>query len=459
MMGVPGGYGADEVDGGAAGWSPDELSEPTGRYVVTLVDDLVGDEEAMRAALRSVAGVSDMVPASELSESAVELQVGESDAVLFPDLGVAVVAGEQGSRLESLTVAAAEDERIEAVEPERTVHALQQPGVLAAEYLRGYRDAAAELYEHANGHDGGGVAVVEAAPLFADTPALTWGLQATGVATSPFSGQGVPIAMLDTGFDQHHPDFAGRPLTSRSFIPNQVVQDGHGHGTHVTGTSSGPQRPPTGVRRYGIACNDNIVIGKVLNNHGTGIDAQILAGIEWALTNRCLVVSLSLAADVHTVSQMYEAVGRRALAQGCLIVAAAGNRANRSQGNVGFVGVPANSPSIMAVGAVDTQLRIANFSVRSNPMVGGQVDIVGPGVDVFSSWSTTSPPIRLPDPAHRSINGTSMATPHVAAIAALWSQATGATGSALWALLARTAQRLPLPSVDVGAGLAQAPQR
>ncbi|HEV7452831.1 MAG TPA: S8 family serine peptidase [Pseudonocardiaceae bacterium] len=452
MINFPGEYGAGQFSGANGAMS--EHSEPTGRYVVVFADNVLGDESASTAALQSIAGVSNVLSARDFRDGGINIEEArDADATLFPTIGVAVVAGDP-DRLASLTAAVGGDDRIEAVEPERILHALSQPGMLAADYLRGYRDAAVELYQHANGGSNGAGTAVDVAAQFVDTPAFTWGLQATKVATSGRTGQGVGVAILDTGFDLRHPDFVGRRITSKSFVPKQAPQDGHGHGTHCTGASSGPQRPPGGSRRYGIAFNDNIFIGKVLSDQGSGADGGILAGIEWALTNRCRVISMSLGADIHQVNPVYEKVGQRALAGGCLIIAAAGNNARRSQGNFGFVGVPANSQSIMAVGAVDAQLSIANFSVRSNPVTGGQVDIVGPGVAVYSSWSTTSSsPGR-----YNTISGTSMATPHVAGIAALHSEATGATGSALWGQLVRTAQQLPLPSVDVGAGLVQAPQ-
>lgn len=441
---------------GDLGWvpagDPEELGAPTGRYVVVLSDEVWGDESATVEALRSVTGASNVASTKDFETGALDVeQATSADAMLFSELGVAVFSAAP-EQVESIIASADADSRVEAVEPEQILHALTQPQALTAEYLQGFRDATEQLWEQASGNGGAVQTAVEPLVQFVDTPSFTWGLQATGVAQSWHSGQGTWVAVLDTGFDLQHPDFRGRAISGRSFVAGQTVQDGHGHGTHCTGTACGPQRPPNppGSRRYGVSYGSHILVGKVLSNQGTGTDTGILAGIDWALANGARVISISLGADIRQVSQRYEAVGRRALARGSLIVAAAGNNANRAQGNFGFVGVPANSPSIMAVGAVDSQLRIANFSARSNPVPGGQVDLVGPGVNVYSSWPMTR--------RYHTLSGTSMATPHVAGIAALWSQRTGATGAALWSLLVRNAQRLPLLSIDVGAGLVQAPQ-
>jgi subtilisin len=425
----------------------DRVAATTGRYVVVMSDEVHGDQAAVADALRSVAGVSSIASTSDFQASALDVsQARTADATVFAELGIAVMAADPG-RMASISAAAAQDRRIVAIEPERILYAIIGDPTLSVDYLRGYRDAVTHLYEEATG--GSGETALEAAARFADTSEFTWGLQATGVSASSRSGQGVSVAVLDTGFDLGHPDFAGRGITAQSFVPGEPPQDGHGHGTHCVGTSCGPARP-SGSRRYGVAHNANIFVGKVLSNQGSGADSSILAGMSWAIANGCRVISMSLGADIRTVSQAYEAVGRRALNAGTLIVAAAGNNAKRSFGDPGFVGVPANSPSIMAVGAVDSELDIANFSARSNPVEGGQVDIAGPGVAVYSSWP-------MPKRYH-TINGTSMATPHVAGIAALWSEATGATGAALWSAVVQAATRLSLPSVDVGAGLTQAPQ-
>src|SRR5262249_25853002 len=295
-------------------------------------------------------------------------------------------------------------------------------------------------------------ALPEVEAAFVDTAQATWGLQATRVVNSRFSGRRVRVAVLDTGFDFQHPDFNGRAIVQQSFVPGQTPQDGFGHGTHCIGTAMGPLRPPVG-RRYGCAYGADIFVGKVLNNQGSGNDQGILAGINWAITNQCRVISMSLGAPVQVgepFSPIYEAAAQRALSRGTLIIAAAGNESRRSQGIFRPVGRPANCPSIMAVGALDSQLRIADFSCRGINANGGAVDIAAPGVAVYSSW---------PMPArYNTISGTSMATPHVSGIAALWSEARGgASGAAPWHLLSRTARRPMLPAPDRGAGVVAGP--
>jgi subtilisin family serine protease len=257
-----------------------------------------------------------------------------------------------------------------------------------------------------------------------------------------------------------HPDFLGRMIVSQSFVQGVTVQDIHGHGTHCVGTACGAQA--AGGRRYGVAFGAQIFVGKVFNNaqpRPQASTANVIAGLEWAITNGCRVASLSLGVPINQKIMQYEVPIRRALNAGTLVVVAAGNNANRPglsgfdpvrPPTNGFVEPPANADASMAVAAVDNELRIASFSGRSSQVtgVGGIVNIAAPGVAVFSS---------VPG-GHRFFNGTSMATPHVAGIAALLAQATGESGVALWNRLIQTARPLSLPSTDVGAGLVQAPQ-
>jgi subtilisin len=419
-------------------------AELTGRFVVVLSDEIHGDDTAVEATLRSVTSVSSIASTRDYGADGLDVQQATAaDATVFAELGVAVVSIAP-DQVDAVSVAAEGDRRVLAIEPERILHVIG----LSGDYLRGYRDAASHLYIESAGDQRPAQEAAAKAAL-TDTTAATWGLIGTLVPSSPYTGQGVALAVLDTGFELNHPDFAGRQITAQSFVPNVSAEDGHGHGTHCVGTASGVAHPPVGPR-YGVAAEAAILVGKVLDDTGSGTDTNILAGISWAIANGARVISMSLGADVPTVSVAYETAGQRALAAGTLIVAAAGNNANRRFGGSGFVGIPANSPSIMAVAAVDSQLLIADFSASSDPVDGGQVDIAGPGVRVYSSWPM---PRR-----YNTISGTSMATPHVAGLAALWSQSSGATGAALWAKVVQAASRLDIPSVDVGAGLAQAPQ-
>jgi subtilisin family serine protease len=412
----------------------------TGRQVVVLARR-PGRTNPARV-LASIAGFSNVVRSKDFESQAVSMsEVADADATVFEELGIAVVSSDPDQR-SALMAAAEEGDVVLSVEPELIHHAL----TVTADYTRGYHDGVSDLYDRLSG-DNGSSATASAAALV-DTDQFTWGLQATRVPTTTRTGRGVRVAVLDTGFDINHPDFAGRTVTTQSFIDGEDIQDAHGHGTHCIGTSCGPAKPGV-TRRYGVACEAQIFAGKVLSNSGSGSDRGILAGINWALANGCAVVSMSLGADLATPSVAYETVGRRALDRGTLIVAAAGNNALRP-GNVGFVGVPANSPSIMAVAAIDSAMHVARFSARSGAGDGGKIDVAGPGVNVFSSWPMNQ--------RYNTISGTSMATPHVAGIAALWSEATGMTGRELWTILAQNARPLDMPSVDVGAGLVQAPQ-
>ncbi len=259
---------------------------------------------------------------------------------------------------------------------------------------------------------------------------------------SLLTGSGMKVAVLDTGMDLLHPDFVGRSIVSQSFVPGEGVQDGQGHGTHCIGTACGFK--DLNGRRYGVAHKSTIYVGKVLSNAGSGASAWILAGMEWAIANGCQVISMSLGNTNPKQSIAYENVGRRALQNGCLIVAAAGNH------GPGTVGQPANSPSIMAVAALDNCVQVPAFSSPSGISTGAKVNIAAPGVKVYSS-------LPMDKGRYAAYNGTSMATPHVAGIAALYAESTGKRGAQLWQLLTSHAMALPLPSDRVGSGLVQAP--
>jgi subtilisin family serine protease len=409
-----------------------------------------GSQRNLIKTLKNSAGIAAASTADSKGSGSDIASLGGADALLLEHLSIAVVSGEDAEKIQSLESAVADDSNpIVAVEAEEYVQAINDEGFLTSsgrDYVRGYRDGVASAAGRLLGTlPEERIEEIAIAAAFADTPQFTWGLQATRVHVSAATGVGLRVAVLDTGFDLHHPDFVGRQVISATFV-GQPVQDGHGHGTHCIGTALGDRMRSGGVRRYGCSRQGVILAGKVLSNAGSGADGGILAGINWAIRNGARVISMSLGAPVAVgapPSVAYENAGRAALNAGSLIIAAAGN------GGATPVSRPANSPSIMAVAAVDQNLRRASFScIGINPN-GGEVNIAGPGVGVFSS---TKMPTR-----YAVFQGTSMATPHVAGIAALWSQRTGARGTALWQRLISTARNIGLPVQHVGKGLVQSP--
>ncbi|MBS0378639.1 MAG: S8 family serine peptidase [Proteobacteria bacterium] len=257
------------------------------------------------------------------------------------------------------------------------------------------------------------------------------------------SGAGVRVAILDTGIDAAHPDFRNRRVHARSFLESGDTWDDNGHGTLCAGIACGPYRPEAGPR-YGVACEAELYVAKVLDRVADGTDGAIIAAIEWALEHECAVASLSVGSVCspdEPYAALYEAVAARALAAGLVLVAPAGNHSQRPR-YVAPLDSPANCPSILAVGAVGPDLAVANFSNG-----GTALDLVAPGVAVHASARTPQ--------CYALSGGTSVAAPFVAGVAALHAQADpGVRGARLRSRLRQSARLLSGRREDVGSGLA-----
>jgi subtilisin family serine protease len=265
-------------------------------------------------------------------------------------------------------------------------------------------------------------------PALTDYKGYTWGLSRSGALASwgaySATGDGVKVAVLDTGVDPTHPDLVGKIAGFAEFdeFGNKVSEgasrayDSDQHGTHCAASIVGGCKSG---RWIGVAPDAKILAGLVLKN-GSGTDAQILAGIEWAMKKKADVISLSLGGLRMSpdVLDTYTRAIINANSMGIPVVIAVGNEGSQTSGS------PGNDYFAFTVGATDFQDRAAGFSggrtqiieasryidAKLLPAIYSKPDVTAPGVDIFSA---------VPKGKWEAWNGTSMATPHVAGALAL----------------------------------------
>ncbi|MFI1655419.1 S8 family serine peptidase [Streptomyces sp. NPDC020472] len=262
------------------------------------------------------------------------------------------------------------------------------------------------------------------------------------------TGKGVKVAVLDTGADLGHPDLAGRISESKSFIEGQEVADRNGHGTHVSSTVGGSGAASDGEEK-GVAPGATLAVGKVLSDQGSGTESQIIAGMEWAAKDiDAKIVSMSLGSPEPSdgTDPMAQAVNALSAETGALFVIAAGN-----SGAPGSIGSPGAADSALTVGAVDSADRAAYFTSQG-PRHGDQAlkpDVSAPGVDILAARSQ----LVAGSGPYTSLSGTSMATPHVAGVAALLAEKhPDWTGAQLKNALMSSSRTLDAGAYELGAG-------
>lgn len=209
-------------------------------------------------------------------------------------------------------------------------------------------------------------------------------------------GEGIKVAVLDTGIDATHPDLAPNFKKGRNFTtsnPDDYL-DRQGHGTHCAGIIAGCDNM---VGIVGVAPLAELYVAKVLGDQGNGGISAIVKGIDWAIEEKVDVISMSLGCSKDPGPALHDAI-KRARAAGIVIVAASGNENTH-------VGWPAVYEEVISVGAVDQTFGRADFS-----NFGQELDVTAPGVDILSTYPTNQ---------YAKLSGTSMATPIVAGVVAL----------------------------------------
>lgn len=244
-----------------------------------------------------------------------------------------------------------------------------------------------------------------------------WGITKVGAENSwnsGYTGLGVKIAVIDSGVDIDHPDFAATTEAAAAIAGGvsevdytTSYEDDNGHGTHVSGIIGARQN---GIGIVGIAPKASIYAVKALDGSGSGNISSIIAGIDWSIQNHMDIISMSLGSQYSSTA--LQNACDTAYADGILVVAAAGNTGTKSvsaKSNIDTINYPAKYNSVIAVGAVDSSNNRAYFS-----STGKELEVVAPGVKIVSDYLNGET---------ATMDGTSMAAPYVAGNLALLKQA------------------------------------
>ncbi|MFD7507980.1 S8 family serine peptidase [Streptomyces sp. NPDC059853] len=239
-----------------------------------------------------------------------------------------------------------------------------------------------------------------------------------------YDGEGVTVAVVDTGVSDAHPDLAdGKVTAAENFSDAADAVDRDGHGTHVASTVAGTGAHSGGAYT-GVAPGAEIISAKVLDDDGYGWESDIIDGMTWAVEQGADIVSMSLGGSAGPeIDPMEEAVNQLSATSDALFVIAAGN----SGPFPGSIGTPGTADAALTIGAVDKSDQLADFSSVGPRTRDGALkpDVTAPGVDIAAAGAPDAAIWEYGDPVadgYVSISGTSMATPHASGAAALLKQ-------------------------------------